>query len=52
MTLDPAVPITKDDLDSIIKLIQLILKDDEAGPGFFYASQDWIDKTKYRETPF
>tara|TARA_R100000458_G_C8224897_1_gene208191 strand:+ start:791 stop:937 length:147 start_codon:yes stop_codon:yes gene_type:complete len=46
------VPITLAELNELLRIIPQMLSDDEAGPGFFLASETWITKTNYDEVPF
>jgi|TARA_R110000824_G_scaffold114186_5_gene264518 hypothetical protein len=41
MTPDSTVPIKPSDLESIIAVIQVLLKDDEAGPAFYIVPEEW-----------
>lgn len=40
MTTDAVLPICESDLESILRMIHLLLGPDEAGPGFFLTQQE------------
>mgnify|MGYP003657825157 FL=1 len=48
---DATVPIKPSDLDSILAVIQALLKADEAGPAFYLVPEEWSEDTKLIEDP-
>jgi len=48
---DATVPIKPSDLDSILAVIQALLKADEAGPAFYIVPEEWSDDTNLIEDP-
>jgi hypothetical protein len=46
------VPIERHELEDILKMIQVLLKDDEAGPGFYITDKPLTDPSNSEEVPF
>ena len=46
------VPIDIEEMVSMVQIIQHVLNDDEAGPGFFIANDKWVDDNNLKEVPF
>ena len=47
-----ATIIALDEMISMIQIIQHVLNDDEAGPGFFIANDQWVETNNLKEVPF
>ena len=46
------VPIERHELEDILKMIQVLLKDDEAGPGFYITDTPLTEPIDSEEVPF
>ena len=47
MQTEATLPITDKDMESIMTLIPALLNDDEAGPAFFVATDEWQEQYNY-----